>query len=67
MEDLAIGDAHIMALTANGEVYGWGSDDGSSGGVSPLSLMHSRTFVGIACGPNQVVTNYLVFFFYFLA
>lgn len=61
MRDISVGSGHVLALTADGEVYGWGRDDnGQLGGGSgpavpaPVPLLQGRNIVGIACGPNQV-------------
>lgn len=51
-----------MALTLNGDVYGWGQDDSGQLGEAadssafaplPIPLLLGGNIVGIACGPSQ--------------
>ncbi|XP_049844846.1 E3 ubiquitin-protein ligase HERC2 [Schistocerca gregaria] len=59
---LAVGAGHVLALTDEGEVYGWGRNDygqvEETNGTSILEPMlvtslQGRSIVGIACGPIQ--------------
>jgi E3 ubiquitin-protein ligase HERC2 len=63
---LAVGSVHVLALTEEGEVYGWGRNDyaqvGETTGSSVLeptliTSLHGKPIVGIACGPTQVLPN----------
>lgn len=63
VKKLAVGSAHVLALTEDGEVYGWGrNDNGELGkskcpGVVEPTLIESlkgKSIAGLACGPNQV-------------
>ncbi|XP_063244096.1 E3 ubiquitin-protein ligase HERC2 isoform X2 [Bacillus rossius redtenbacheri] len=59
---LAVGSVHVLALTEEGEVYGWGRNDyaqvkePASSSVSEPTLLTSlkgKAIIGIACGPTQ--------------
>lgn len=61
---------HCLAVTENGEVYGWGRNDQgqlgdstlvSRGEPTLLTLLEGRTISGIACGPAQVSKVYITF------
>jgi len=63
---LAVGSVHVLALTEEGEVYGWGRNDyaqvGETTGSSVLeptliSSLQGKVIIGIACGPTQVVSD----------
>lgn len=63
VREIAVGSGHVLALTEDGEVYGWGRNDngqvGETTGPSVLeptliSLLQGKNITGIACGPNQV-------------
>lgn len=60
---LAVGSGHVLALTDEGEVYGWGRNDYAQVGESTgghilepmlISSLQGKTIIGIACGPTQV-------------
>lgn len=64
--DMAVGSAHCLALTNNGEVYGWGRNDFHQ--ICPLSMSRdsiiavpilttpsAMRITGIACGPAQSI------------
>ncbi|XP_023713900.1 E3 ubiquitin-protein ligase HERC2 [Cryptotermes secundus] len=59
---LAVGSVHVLALTEEGEVYGWGRNDyaqvGETTGSSVLeptviTSLQGKVIVGTACGPTQ--------------
>jgi E3 ubiquitin-protein ligase HERC2 len=61
---LAVGSVHVLALTEEGEVYGWGRNDyaqvGETSGSSVLeptliTSLQGKVIIGIACGPTQVL------------
>jgi hypothetical protein len=63
---LAVGSVHVLALTEEGEVYGWGRNDyaqvGETTGSSVLeptliTSLQGKVIIGIACGPTQVVSD----------
>ncbi|XP_021378315.1 E3 ubiquitin-protein ligase HERC2-like isoform X2 [Mizuhopecten yessoensis] len=60
--DIAIGSMHSVALTEDGEVYGWGRNehgqigDPSNNTIPEPSLLtgaDGRNIIGAACGPSQ--------------
>lgn len=62
--DIAVGSTHCLALTEDGEVHSWGSNDKLqhfdtlfSNKKQPKALpgLNSKHIVGIACGPAQVL------------
>lgn len=62
----AVGAMHCLALTEDGEVYGWGKNEqGQLGDIAetnvaePTLLPHleGKFIVGISCGPSQVRTK----------
>ena len=61
--DVAVGSTHCLALTDDGEVHSWGSNDKMqhfdtlfSNKKQPKALpgLNSKHIVGISCGPGQV-------------
>ena len=61
--DLSVGFMHCLAVTEEGEVFGWGrNDQGQLGDLSiqyrteptPLPGLDGKKIVGAACGPSQV-------------
>lgn len=63
IKKVAVGSGHVLALTDDGEVYGWGrNDNGQVGETSEtnvseptlLTLLQGKNIVDIDCGPNQV-------------
>lgn len=61
--DVAVGSTHCLALTDDGEVHSWGSNDKLqhfdtlfSNKKQPKALpgLNSKHIVGISCGPGQV-------------
>lgn len=63
MVDVAVGSTHCLALTNDGEVHSWGSNDKLqhfdtlfSNKKQPKALpgLNSKHIVGISCGPGQV-------------
>lgn len=61
--DIAVGSTHCLALTDDGEVHSWGSNDKMqhfdtlfSNKKQPKALpgLNSKHIVGISCGPGQV-------------
>lgn len=61
--DVAVGSTHCLALTDDGEVLSWGSNDKLqhfdtlfSNKKQPKALpgLNSKHIVGISCGPGQV-------------
>lgn len=68
MVDIAVGSTHCLALTEDGEVHSWGSNDKLqhfdtlfSNKKQPKALpgLNSKHIVGISCGPGQVLQSYL--------
>ena len=64
--DIAVGSTHCLALTDDGEVHSWGSNDKLqhfdtlfSNKKQPKALpgLNSKHIVGISCGPGQVNTT----------
>lgn len=64
--DVAVGSTHCLALTDDGEVHSWGSNDKLqhfdtlfSNKKQPKALpgLNSKHIVGISCGPGQVIHN----------
>ena len=64
--DVAVGSTHCLALTDDGEVHSWGSNDKLqhfdtlfSNKKQPKALpgLNSKHIVGISCGPGQVTHN----------
>lgn len=62
--DVAVGSTHCLALTDDGEVHSWGSNDKLqhfdtlfSNKKQPKALpgLNSKHIVGISCGPGQVI------------
>lgn len=62
--DVAVGSTHCLALTDDGEVHSWGSNDKLqhfdtlfSNKKQPKALpgLNSKHIVGISCGPGQVM------------
>ncbi|XP_061183765.1 E3 ubiquitin-protein ligase HERC2-like isoform X1 [Saccostrea echinata] len=62
VKDIAIGSLHCMAVTEDGELYGWGrNEQGQLGNPSIsnfteptlISGMEGKNIIGVACGPNQ--------------
>ena len=62
--DVAVGSTHCLALTDDGEVHSWGSNDKFqhfdtlfSNKKQPKALpgLNSKQIVGISCGPGQVI------------
>ncbi|KAJ8297784.1 hypothetical protein KUTeg_024315 [Tegillarca granosa] len=62
--DIAIGSMHCVAITDDGEVYGWGrNDQGQIGDMSNnclpeptlLSGLDGKNIIGAACGPSQTI------------
>ena len=58
---------HCLAVTEDGEVYGWGrNDQGQLGDMTiqsrtePVCLpgLEGKNIVGAACGPSQVMAFY---------
>jgi E3 ubiquitin-protein ligase HERC2 len=67
---LAVGSVHVLALTDEGEVYGWGRNDyaqvGETTGGSVLeptliTSLQGKVIIGIACGPTQVLLDVEVY------
>jgi E3 ubiquitin-protein ligase HERC2 len=65
-----VGSVHVLALTEEGEVYGWGRNDygqvGETTGTSVLeptiiAPLQGKVIIGIACGPTQVVPSIKVY------
>lgn len=61
--DVAVGSTHCLALTDDGEVHSWGSNDKLqhfdtlfSNKKQPKALpgLNSKHIFGISCGPGQV-------------
>nr|CAD7427833.1 unnamed protein product [Timema monikensis] len=59
---LAVGSVHVLALTEEGEVYGWGRNDYAQVMEPPTSsvarptllpALKGKVIIGIACGPTQ--------------
>ena len=64
VKDISVGSMHCLAVTEDGEVYGWGrNDQGQLGDMTiqsrpePTSLpgLDGKNIVGAACGPSQVM------------
>lgn len=62
--DVAVGSTHCLALTDDGEVHSWGSNDKLqhfdtlfSNKKQPKALpgLNAKHIVGISCGPGQVM------------
>jgi len=60
--DIAIGSMHSVAITEDGEVYGWGrneqgqlGDTGNNSVPEPVLLTGTdgRNIIGASCGPSQ--------------
>lgn len=65
--DIAVGSTHCLALTDDGEVHSWGSNDKLqhfdtlfSNKKQPKALpgLNSKHIVGISCGPGQVTHHH---------
>lgn len=63
---MAVGSTHCLALTDDGEVHSWGSNDKLqhfdtlfSNKKQPKALpgLNSKHIVGISCGPGQVISD----------
>lgn len=63
VKDIALGSLHCMAITEDGELYGWGrNEQGQLGNPSISNFieptlvggMEGKNIVGVACGPTQV-------------
>ena len=61
--ELCVGSMHALAITDNGEVYGWGRNDQgqlgdgtlvSRGEPTLVVQLEGKTICGITCGPAQV-------------
>ena len=61
--DIGVGSTHCLALTDDGEVHSWGSNDKLqhfdtllSNKKQPKALpgLNSKHIVGVSCGPGQV-------------
>lgn len=61
--NIAIGSMHCVAITEDGELYGWGRNEhGQLGDTSSncrsvptvLSGLDGKNIIGASCGPNQV-------------
>jgi len=72
---LGVGSMHVVALTADSEVYGWGrNDQGQLGDLCGCSIpepallqcLKGRSIVEIACGPSQVCNNLLTIINFFI-
>nr|CAD7453260.1 unnamed protein product [Timema tahoe] len=59
---LGVGSVHVLALTEEGEVYGWGRNDyaqlmepptSSVARPTLLPALKGKVIIGIACGPTQ--------------
>ncbi|XP_068082847.1 E3 ubiquitin-protein ligase HERC2 [Anabrus simplex] len=59
---LAVGSVHVLAMTDEGEVYGWGRNDyaqvgetTSSSVLEPMLItsLQGKVIIGVACGPTQ--------------
>lgn len=66
MVDIAVGSTHCLALTEDGDVHSWGSNDKLqhfdtlfSNKKQPKALpgLNSKHIVGISCGPGQVTIH----------
>ncbi|XP_065932278.1 E3 ubiquitin-protein ligase HERC2 isoform X5 [Magallana gigas] len=62
VKDIAIGSLHCMAITEDGELYGWGrNEQGQLGNPSISNFteptliggMEGKNIIGVACGPTQ--------------
>ena len=63
VKDISVGSMHCLAVTDDGEVYGWGrNEQGQLGDMTiqcrtePTRLpgLEGKNIVGAACGPSQV-------------
>lgn len=63
VKDIAIGSLHCMAITEDGELYGWGrNEQGQLGNPSISNFteptliggIEGKNIIGVACGPTQV-------------
>jgi E3 ubiquitin-protein ligase HERC2 len=63
VKDIVIGSLHCMAVTEDGELYGWGrNEQGQLGSLAISNFteptliagMEGKNIVGVGCGPNQV-------------
>jgi E3 ubiquitin-protein ligase HERC2 len=61
--DIAIGSMHCVAITEDGELFGWGRNEHGQLGDSSsncrsvptiLSGLDGKNIIGASCGPNQV-------------
>ena len=64
VKDISVGSMHCLAVTEDGEVYGWGrNEQGQLGDMTiqsrpePAVLpgLDGKNIVGAACGPSQVL------------
>ncbi|XP_052719637.1 E3 ubiquitin-protein ligase HERC2-like [Crassostrea angulata] len=62
VKDIAIGSLHCMAITEDGELYGWGrNEQGQLGNPSISNFteptliggLEGKNIIGVACGPTQ--------------
>ncbi|CAG7818352.1 unnamed protein product [Allacma fusca] len=62
VELISVGSMHVLALTRNGEVYGWGrNEQGQLGDLcgsyitepTCLQSLKGRPIIGLSCGPSQ--------------
>lgn len=60
--DVSVGSMHCLAVTEDGQAYGWGrNDQGQLGDLSvqcysepaPLAGLDGKKIIGAACGPSQ--------------
>lgn len=72
MVDVAVGSTHCLALTDDGEVHSWGSNDklqhfdtlfSNKKQPKPLPGLNSKHIVGVSCGPGQVIQGFRVYYF----
>jgi E3 ubiquitin-protein ligase HERC2 len=63
---LGVGSMHVIAITEDAEVYGWGrNEQGQLGDLCGSSIteptllqcLKGRSLVGISCGPSQVCAS----------
>lgn len=61
--DISVGSMHCLAVSEDGDVYGWGrNDQGQLGDMSIqcrteptlLTGLDGKKIIGAACGPSQV-------------
>lgn len=66
--DISVGSMHCLAVSEDGDVYGWGrNDQGQLGDMSIqcrteptlLTGLDGKKIIGAACGPSQVRQNFL--------